>query len=156
MKLYKIIKLRNAYTACPFILFPSTIKIVLRREKSDRTPCVYYEVLIYSAAKNKSSKPHFMYWTAQLHNAILLRKSAEIKKWFDPCSCWSKTSLHTKNQVPSSKKGNFGFLGLSKKVRNVCGKGQKSKNELTHLHVGQKYPFTQEMRSLAQKQSILT
>ena len=116
----------------------------------------YFLVMLYSAAKNKSSKPHFMYWTAQLHNAILLRKSAEIKKWFDPCSCWSKTSLHTKNQVPSSKKGNFGFLGLSKKVRNVCGKGQKSKNELTHLHVGQKYPFTQEMRSLAQKQSILT
>ena len=38
----------------------------------------------YSAAKNKSSKPHFMYWTAQLHNAILLRKSAEIKKMIWP------------------------------------------------------------------------
>ena len=97
---------------------------------------ILFTVFLYSAAKNKSSKPHFIYWTAQLHNTILLRKSAEIKKWFDPCSCWSKTSLHTKNQVPSSKKGNFGFLGLSKKVRNVCGKGQKSKNGLTHLHVG--------------------
>ena len=85
-----------------------------------------------------------------------MSKRAKIKKRVDPSSFWSKTSIHTKNQVPSSKKGNFGFLGLSKKVRNVCGKGQKSKNELTHLHVGQKYPFTQEMRSLAQKQSILT
>ena len=29
------------------------------------------------------------------------------------------------------KKNIFGFLGFSKKVRNVCRKGQKSKNELT-------------------------
>ena len=34
--------------------------------------------------------------------------------------------------------------------------GQKSKNELTRLHVGQKHPFTQKIRSLAQKRSILT
>ena len=32
----------------------------------------------------------------------------------------------------------------------------KSKNELTHIHVGQKHSFTQKIRSLAQKQSILT
>merc|ERR1712083_605773 len=32
----------------------------------------------------------------------------------------------------------------------------KSKNELTHVHVGQKHPFTQKIRSLAQKRSILT
>merc|ERR1719266_2745062 len=32
----------------------------------------------------------------------------------------------------------------------------KSKNELTRLHVGQKHPFTQKIRSLAQKRSILT
>ena len=56
----------------------------------------------------------------------------------------------------AQKMGNFSFLGLSKKVSNVCRIGQKSKNELTHLHVGQKHPFTQEIRSLAQKQSILT
>ena len=45
---------------------------------------------------------------AQLHNAILLRKTAKIKK-----------------------------------------------NELTHVHVGQKRPFTQKIRSLGQKQAIL-
>ena len=61
-----------------------------------------------------------------------------------------------KNQVSSSKNGNFSFLGLSKKVRNVGRIGQKSKNGLIHLHVGQKHPFTQKIRSLAQKQSILT
>ena len=49
------------------------------------------------------------------------------------------------------KTGNFSFSGLSKKVRNVCRRGQKSNNELTHLHVGQKHPFTQEIRSLAQQ-----
>ena len=31
----------------------------------------------------------------------------------------------------------------------------KSKNELTHVHVGQKRPFTQKIRSLAQKRAIL-
>ena len=31
----------------------------------------------------------------------------------------------------------------------------KSKNELTHVHVGQKHPFTQKIRSLAQKMAIL-
>ena len=31
----------------------------------------------------------------------------KIKKWIDPSSCWSKTSLHTKNQVSSSKIVNF-------------------------------------------------
>ena len=30
-----------------------------------------------------------------------------------------------------------------------------SKNELTHVHVGQKHPFTQKIRSLAQKPAIL-
>ena len=30
----------------------------------------------------------------------------------------------------------------------------KSKNELTHVHVGQKCPFTQKIRSLAQKMAI--
>ena len=65
-------------------------------------------------------------------------------------------SLHTKNQVSRSKTDNFSFLGVSKKVRNVCRIRQKSKNELTRLHVGQKHPFTQKIRSLAQKRSILT
>ena len=83
-------------------------------------------------------------------------KVPKWKKWVDPCSCWSKISLRPKNQVSSSKKDIFGFLGFSKKVRNVRRKGQKSKNELTHLHFGQKHPFTQEIRSLAQKLSILT
>ena len=85
-----------------------------------------------------------------------MSKRAKIKKRVDPSSFWSKTSIHTRNQVSSSKTGNFSFLGLSKKVSNVCRIGQKSKNESTHLHVGQKHPFTQEIRSLAQKQSILT
>ena len=31
----------------------------------------------------------------------------------------------------------------------------KSKNDLTHVHVGQKPPFTQKIRSLAQKRAIL-
>ena len=31
----------------------------------------------------------------------------------------------------------------------------ESKNELTYVHVGQKPPFTQKIRSLAQKQTIL-
>ena len=31
----------------------------------------------------------------------------------------------------------------------------KSKNELTHVHVGQKRPLTQKIRSLAQKRAIL-
>ena len=31
----------------------------------------------------------------------------------------------------------------------------KSKSELTHVHVGQKRPFTQKIRSLGQKQAIL-
>ena len=30
-----------------------------------------------------------------------------------------------------------------------------SKNELTHVHVGPKHPFTQKIRSLAQKPAIL-
>ena len=34
-------------------------------------------------------------------------------------------------------------------------KVSKSKNELTHVHVGHKRPFTQKIRSLAQKQAIL-
>ena len=35
-------------------------------------------------------------------------------------------------------------------------KVSKSIKELTHVHVGQKHPFTQEIRSLAQKWSVLT
>ena len=31
----------------------------------------------------------------------------------------------------------------------------KSKNELSHVHVGQKRPYTQKIRSLGQKQAIL-
>ena len=31
----------------------------------------------------------------------------------------------------------------------------KSKNELSHIHVGQKHPYTQKIRSLGQKQAIL-
>ena len=34
-------------------------------------------------------------------------------------------------------------------------KGPKSKNELTYVQVGQKRPFTQKIRSLAQKMAIL-
>ena len=64
--------------------------------------------------------------------------------------------FHQKIKSLAQKNDIFGFLGFSKKVRNVCRKGQKSKNELTHLHLGQKHPFTQEIRSLAQKLSILT
>ena len=85
-----------------------------------------------------------------------MSKRVKIKKQVDPSSYWSKTSLPPKNQVSSSKNDIFGFLGFSKKVKNVCRKGQKSKNELTYLHFGQKHPFTQEIRSLAQKLSILT
>ena len=93
-------------------------------------------------------------------------KALEILFW--PCFiifspriniCWAIMSRSCQRffySPFSSKKDIFGFLGFSKKVRNVCRKGQKSKNELTHLHFGQKHPFTQEIRSLAQKLSILT
>ena len=93
-------------------------------------------------------------------------KALEILFW--PCFiifspriniCWAIMSRSCQRffySPFSSKKDIFVFLGFSKKVRNVCQKGQKSKNELTHLHFGQKHPFTQEIRSLAQKLSILT
>ena len=57
------------------------------------------------------------------------------------------TSVLTK-QILCTKRPNFTMPFYYVKV-------PKSKNELTHVHVGQKRPFTQKIRSLAQKWAIL-
>ena len=54
-------------------------------------------------------------------------KGQKLKKWGDPSSCWSKTSVYVKNQVSSSGIGKFGFLELSNEVKNVHFKSKCKK-----------------------------
>ena len=48
-----------------------------------------------------------------------VKKRQKLKKWWNQSSCWSKTSLHTKNQVSTSKTGNFDIFELSNEVKKV-------------------------------------
>ena len=69
-------------------------------------------MLVKNLPSHKKSGPQlkkgqFWFFRAFKKGKKRLWKRAKIKKRVDPSSCWSKISLHTRNEVSSSKTVNF-------------------------------------------------